>query len=126
MKNTINTTGVPPAGTAPLSHANIYRDLVFTSGQIHLNENMELVGETTTERTHQAMNNLQKILEAAGSSFAHVLKTTIYVTDMSIYGELNEVYSSYFEGDYPAREVVCVKELPLGASLEISMVALRK
>ena len=69
------------------------------------------------------MKNLQSILEKAGTSFKNVVKTTIYTTDMSLYGKINEAYASYFTEPYPAREMVCVKELPLGAKLEISMIA---
>lgn len=69
------------------------------------------------------MNNLSKILTAAGASFSDVLKATVYVTDMSEYGEFNDTYVTFFKGTLPAREVVCVKELPLGATLEISMIA---
>ena len=125
MKKTHSSDNAPPTGAAPLSHAVEANGLVFTSGQIHLNADMELVGDTTAEKTKQTMANLESILEAAGLSIANVIKTTIYVTDMNIYSDLNEVYSTYFESDYPAREVICVKELPLGASLEISMVAAR-
>ena len=68
------------------------------------------------------MKNLQAILEAAGVSFADVVKTTIYVIDMTLYPKINEVYGCYMSEPYPARETVCVKELPLGAKLEISMI----
>ena len=71
------------------------------------------------------MKNLQAILKEAEVDFSNVVKTTIYVTDMSIYGKVNEVYGTYMLDPYPAREVVCVKELPLGAKVEISMVAVK-
>jgi len=80
---------------------------------------------TIEEQTHQIMKSLQVILEEARTSFKNVVKTTIFVTDMSIYGKLNEVYKSYFSDPYPARETVCVKELPLGAKVEISLIAVR-
>ena len=69
------------------------------------------------------MKNLNAILEAAGTSFAHVVKTTIYVTDMSIYATVNEIYKGYLIEPYPARETVCVNALPLNANVEISMIA---
>ncbi len=125
MKKIITAENAPPTGSAPLSHAIEANGLVFTSGQIHLNENMKLVGNTTAEKTVQTMSNLKSILESAGLTLADVIKTTIYVTDMAIYADLNDAYSKYFKKDFPAREVVCVKELPLGASLEISMVAVK-
>ncbi len=71
------------------------------------------------------MKNLKAVLEASGASFADVVKTTIYVVDMSLYGKINQIYGSYFSEPFPARETVCVKELPLGAKLEISMVAIK-
>lgn len=99
-------------------------NFVFTSGQIYLKDGKLLEG-TIEEQTHQVMKNLQGILEKAGVSFNDVVKTTIYTTDMSYYGQVNEVYSTYFTDSFPTREMVCVKELPLGAKLEISMVAYR-
>lgn len=69
------------------------------------------------------MKNLQKILKKEKLNFSNVVKTTIYTTDMSLYGKVNDVYASYFSDSFPAREMVCVKELPLGAKLEISMIA---
>jgi len=71
------------------------------------------------------MKNLEAILKEAGFSFKDVVKTTIFVTDMSVYGKINEVYGSYMSDPFPARETVCVKELPLGARLEISMIGVK-
>ena len=71
------------------------------------------------------MKNLKAVLKASGAIFTEVVKTTIYVIDMSDYGKINEVYSSYMSDPFPARETVCVKSLPLGATLEISMIAIK-
>jgi 2-iminobutanoate/2-iminopropanoate deaminase len=71
------------------------------------------------------MKNLRAILESAGASFKDVAKTTIYLTDMADYAKISEVYGTYMEDPYPARETVCVKELPLGARVEISMIAVK-
>lgn len=109
---------------APFSPSITKGNFVFTSGQIYL-EDGKLVEGTIEEKTHQVMNNLKRVLENAGVSFKDVVKTTIYTTDMSIYGKINEVYGSYFSEPFPARETVCVKELPLGAILEISMIAFK-
>jgi len=98
-------------------------NFVFTSGQVYLTPEGKLLEGTIKEQTHQVMKNLKGVLEKAGVSFSDVVKTTIYVTDMSNYADVNEVYASYFKKDYPARETVCVKELPLGAKIEISMIA---
>jgi 2-iminobutanoate/2-iminopropanoate deaminase len=69
------------------------------------------------------MKNLEAILHAAYLTFQHVVKTTIFLTDMNLFAEVNEAYSSYFDGDYPARETVAVKGLPKGVNVEISMIA---
>ncbi len=98
--------------------------MIFTSGQIYLKDGKLLEG-TIEEQTHQVMKNLKAVLENAGVTFNDVVKTTIYTTDMSLYGKVNEVYATYFTDSFPAREMVCVKELPLGAQLEISMIAVK-
>src|SRR3989344_4580293 len=114
-----------PKAAGPYSQAIISGNLVFTSGQVYLTPKGKLLEGTIEEQTHQVMKNLQAILEEAGISFADVVKTTIYVTDMANYGTINEVYGSYFSDPFPARETVCVKALPLGAKLEISMIAIK-
>lgn len=125
MKVKVATTGAPRA-TGPFSQAVINGNMVFTSGQIYLTPDGKLLEGTIEEQAHQVMKNLKAILEAGGASFNDVVKTTIYVTDMANYAKISEVYGSYFKEPYPARETVCVKELPLGAKLEISMVAVKK
>ncbi|MDO8487660.1 MAG: Rid family detoxifying hydrolase [Candidatus Curtissbacteria bacterium] len=122
MKTKVVTTNAPTA-TGPFSQAVIDGNLIFTSGSIYLTTEGKLLEGTIEEQIHQIMKNLQAILKEAGVDFSNVVKTTIYVTDMSIYGKVNEVYGTYMPNPYPAREVVCVKELPLGAKIEISMVA---
>jgi len=123
MKTKVETKGAPPPKTTPFSQAIIANNFVFTAGQFHLTPDGTPLEGTIEEQVHQIMKNLQAILTEAGTSFANVVKTTIYVTDMSIYGKVNEVYGSYLSDPYPARETVCVKELPLGAKLEISLIA---
>ena len=124
MKTKIATEKAPKA-TGPFSQAVVDGSLIFTSGSIYLTTEGKLLEGTIEEQIHQIMKNLQAILEEAGVNFSNVVKTTIYVTDMSIYGKVNEVYGTYMTDPFPAREVVCVKELPLGAKVEISMVALK-
>lgn len=124
MKVKVETAGAPKA-TGPFSQAIVSGNMVFTSGQVYLTPEGKLLEGTIEEQTHQVMKNLKAILEAAGVGFDDVVKTTIYVTDMANYGKINEVYGSYFSKLYPARETVCVKELPLGARIEISMVAIK-
>ena len=84
-----------------------------------------MVGETVEEKLAQIMKNISAILAAADVTLDNVVKVTIYVTDMSVMPDLNKAYPSYFKEPYPAREAVCVKELPLGASIEISVIASR-
>jgi len=122
MKQIIKTSNAPQA-IGPYSQAVVVNNLIFISGQIHLTPDGKLVEGTVEEQMHQIMKNLLAILESAGVSFKNVVKTTIYVTDMSIFGEMNEVYMSYMSEPYPARETVSVKELPKGAKFEISMIA---
>jgi len=123
MKSKIFTDKAPSPGTSPHSQAIIANNFVFTQGSICLTTEGKLLEGSTEEQIHQTMKNLQAILEEAGASFKDVVKTTIYVTDMSIYGKVNDVYATYMSDPYPARETVCVKELPLGAQVEISMIA---
>lgn len=124
MKTKIATTNAPKA-TGPFSQAVIDGDIIFTSGQVPLTVEGTLLEGTIEEQTHQIMKNLQAILQEASVTFENVVKTTIYVTDMSVYGTINAVYGSYMSEPYPARETVCAKELPLGAKVEISMVAVK-
>lgn len=123
MKTKIVTTDAPPAGASPHSQAIVANNFVFTQGSIYLTPEGKLLEGTIEEQIHQIMKNLQAILKAADVGFSNVVKTTIYVTDMSIYGKVNEIYGQYMSEPYPARETVCVSELPLGAKVEISMIA---
>ena len=110
----------------PFSKFREVGNLIFASGQIHINEKLELVGDSDEERTHQCMKNVQAVLAEAGLELSDVVNTTIYMTNMSDYSAMNGVYGSYFSEPYPARTAVCVKELPLGASIEITVIAARK
>jgi 2-iminobutanoate/2-iminopropanoate deaminase len=124
MKKAISSPDAP-ASPKLLSQAIEVDGLVFTSGQIHMDTDFKLVGDTMEEKTKKVMGNLEAILKAAGLSFDDVIKATVYVTDMKEYSKFNDIYLTYFKEPMPAREVVCVKELPLGASVEVSLVAKR-
>ena len=117
------TSEKAPKAAGPYSQAIVSGNLIFLAGQIHLTPEGKLIDGTVEEKIEQIMNNLKNVLESAGSDFSKVVKTTIFVTDMSIYGKVNEVYGKYMQDPFPARETVCVKELPLGAQIEISMIA---
>lgn len=125
MKKKIETSKAPLPNGSPHSQAIITDNLVFTQGMICLTPEGKILEGTAEEQIHQIMKNLKAILEESGTSFLNVAKVTIYMTDMSLYGIINEVYKTYFSDPYPAREAVCVKELPLGAQIEISMVAIK-
>ena len=124
MKTHVSTSKAPKA-IGPYSQAIMYDNFVYTSGQIYLMPDGTLVKGTTEEQMHQVMKNLKEVLEAADASFQDVVKTTMYITDMSDFGKINTVYKNYMTEPYPARETVGVKELPMGAKIEISMVAIK-
>ena len=123
MKKHIESKNAPSAKGFPLSHAVQDGNLLITSGQIHLDLEGKLVEGSAEEKAHQVLKNIKGILDEAGFEMKDVMKATIYVTDMSAYPAFNEVYAEYFEEPYPAREVVGVKELPLGADFEMSVIA---
>jgi 2-iminobutanoate/2-iminopropanoate deaminase len=122
-KQIINTTNAPdPIG--PYSQGVKAAGLLFISGQVALKPGTsELSNSTITEETEQVMNNLRAILTEAGLGFEHVIKTTIFLKDMSLFVPVNEVYGKYFTSGFPARETVAVKGLPKDANVEISMIA---
>lgn len=124
MKTKIETSKAPKA-IGPYSQAIINDGFIFISGQIYLTPDGTLVEGTIEEQAHQVMENLKAVIKAAGASFADVVKTTMYITDMSDFGKINEVYKSYMTQPYPARETVGVKELPKGVKIEISMIAMK-
>lgn len=123
MRTRIQTDKAPDPGASPFSQAIEANGFVFTQGCIYLTPGGKLLEGTDEELVHQVMKNLQAILEAAGLVFADVVKTTIYLIDMSLGPVVNQVYSRYVSDPYPAREMVCVKELPMGAKIEISLIA---
>lgn len=122
-KKIINTSGAP-APIGPYSQAVQAGSFVFISGQVAINPatgNVE--ASDTVSETHLVMHNLKAILSEAGLDFSHVVKTTIFLSDMSLFGTVNEVYGKYFAGNFPARETVAVKGLPKNVNVEISMIA---
>lgn len=122
-KQIINTTKAP-APIGPYNQSVKAGDLLFISGQVAINpETNELVVDDIKTETHQVMQNLEAILHEAKLTFEHVVKTTIFLNDMADFAAVNEVYGSYFTGDFPARETVAVKGLPKNVNVEISMIA---
>ena len=121
MKQQITTSDTKSAHI--LSQAIVSNGFIFLSGQVHCNSELKLVGDTTEEKLAQIMKNIETILKAAGATLDDIVKVVIYVTDMSIMPDLNKVYPTYFKDVLPVREGICVAALPLGASIEISVIA---
>jgi 2-iminobutanoate/2-iminopropanoate deaminase len=124
-KTVVRTDNAPaPFEGAPYSQAIRFGDLVFVAGQLALPAGHDhIVGESIEEQTEQVCRNLAAILEAAGSSFDNVLNTTIYLTDFGDFAGLNEVYGRYAGEKPPARATVQIAALPMGAKVEIAVVA---
>ena len=119
-------TDKAPGAVGPYSQAVLAGNLLFTAGQIALSpESGEVVGDTVKTQTVQVMNNLRNLLEAAGASLDSVVKTTVYLTDLSFFGEMNEVYAGYFSDPAPSRSCVEVSRLPRDVLVEIEAIALR-
>jgi 2-iminobutanoate/2-iminopropanoate deaminase len=124
----IVTTDTAPKAIGPYSQAIIAPAgrLVFCSGQIALDpQTGELIGAGDIRlETHRTMRNLEALLQAAGSSFADMVKSTIYLVDLRYFSAVNEVYATYFQGSPPARATIQVAALPRGAQVEIDAIAL--
>ncbi len=126
VKREIIATQKAPAAIGPYSQGVQIGDLIYTAGQIPLvPATGKLIEGGIEEQTQQVMQNLANILEAAGSSLAHVVKTTIFVTNLGDFAAINKVYGSFFADNPPARSTVQVAALPLGASVEIEAVAIK-
>ena len=124
MKTIISTPNAPSA-IGPYSQAIIANGMLYTSGQIAINPENGTVVEEIEAASHQVMKNLEALLLEAGTDFEKVVKTTIFLAEMSDFEVVNKVYASYFKTEkYPARETVAVKTLPRNVSVEISMTAL--
>ncbi|MBQ7922864.1 MAG: RidA family protein [Clostridia bacterium] len=116
-------TNNAPAAIGPYSQAVVAGNLIFTSGQIPLDPvTGEMVGSSITEQAHRVCMNLKAVLEAAGSSLDHAVKTVCFLADMGDFAAFNEVYAQYFTGK-PARSCVAVKSLPKGALVEVEVIA---
>ena len=124
MKKVYNTSDAPsPLG--PYNQAVMAGNMFFTSGQIAINSNTEeLVTDNIKDETKQVMENLKAVLNTADLNFTNVIKTSIFITSMDDFNDINQVYGSYFDkGHEPARETVEVSKLPAGVNVEISMIA---
>lgn len=126
-KQIINTTSAP-APIGPYNQAILAGDMLFISGQVCIDPSTgALKNQDVQQETHQVMHNLRSILTAADMTFHNVVKTTIFITDMNRFSEINEVYGKYFDSNssFPARETVQVSALPKFVNVEISMIAVK-
>ncbi len=125
MKKVIFTEKAP-AAIGPYSQAIEANGMVFLSGQLPVDPATgEFVPGGVAEQTKQCFENIKNVLAAAGLTTANIVKTTVFLADMSLFAEMNGVYATYFEGDFPARSAFAVKALPKGALVEIESIAVK-
>lgn len=121
--NAIHTEKAP-AAIGPYSQAIKTGNFIYASGQLPIDPATGAFPEGgIQEQTHQSLRNAKAILEEAGTDLAHVVKTTVFLSDIANFGAMNEVYSQYFQAPFPARSAVAVKDLPKGALVEIEVIA---
>lgn len=124
MEKKIIQTDQAPAPIGPYNQAVAAGGFLFISGQICIKPDTGEMNNTDIQaETHQVMHNLKAVLLEAGMDFSNVVKTTIFLSDMGLFSEVNEIYGKYFDGGFPARETVAVKGLPKNVNVEISMIA---
>lgn len=123
MKEAIKAAGAP-AAIGPYSHAVVAGNMMFLSGQIAINPETGEMPAGIQAQTKQAIENIKAILAAKGATLDNVVKTTVYLAEMSLFGEMNEVYASEFSEPFPARSAIAIKELPKQALVEIEVIAL--
>jgi 2-iminobutanoate/2-iminopropanoate deaminase len=121
------TSEKAPKAIGPYSQATMVGNVIYTAGQVALDPaTMQLVGKDVAEQTDRVLKNLAAVLEAAGSALTHVVKTTVFLADMSDFAAMNEVYARHFGDHRPARSTVAVRTLPKDARVEIDAIALKR
>lgn len=118
-------TDKSPAAIGPYSQGLDAGNIVFVSGQIPVNPATGTMAETIEEQTEQSLNNVKNILAAAGLTMANVIKTSVFLADLSDFAAMNKVYESFFAAPFPARSCVQVAAIPKGAKVEIECIAVR-
>jgi 2-iminobutanoate/2-iminopropanoate deaminase len=125
MKKIINTNNAP-APIGPYSQAVLSGNTLYTSGQIAINpKSGKLILDSIELETTQVMDNMKAVLKEAGMNFDHVVKASIFISNMDDFAQINAVYNQYFTSDYPARETVQVARLPKDVNVEVSMIAVK-
>ena len=124
MKKVISTDKAP-AAIGPYSQAIEVNGMVYTSGIIPVDPATGNIPQGSVEQAKQALTNLSNLLEAAGTSMDNVIKTTVFIKEMNDFGAINEVYATYFTGDFPARSCVEVARLPKDVMLEVEAIAIK-
>ncbi|WP_426585072.1 RidA family protein [Mucilaginibacter sp. R-33] len=125
MKTIINTNNAP-APIGPYSQATLAGGFLFVSGQIPIDPlSGELISSDIKAEATQVMENIKAILTEAGLGFNNIVKTSIFLTDLQNFVQVNEVYGTYFTADFPARETIQVSALPKGVNVEISVIAVK-
>lgn len=125
MKKAINAENAP-AAVGPYVHAVEAGEIIFTSGQLGLDPVTGELPEGIEAQTHQSLKNLEAVLTAAGSDFDHVVKTTVFLDNISDFAAVNAIYAEYFKKEVPARSCVEVAKLPKGGLVEIEAIAVKK
>ena len=124
MKKVISSP-LTPGAIGSYSQAIEVNGMLFLSGQLPIDAATGLMAEGIEEQAKQSLSNIKHILEEAGLTMANVVKTTVFLADMSLFADMNKVYSTFFQGEYPARSAVAVKALPKDALVEIECIAVR-
>lgn len=124
MKKAIHAPSAP-AAVGPYVHAVEANGLIFTSGQLGLIPETGELPEGVEAQAHQSLKNLAAVLEAAGSSLSHVVKTNVFLDDINDFAKVNEIYAQYFQGEAPARSCVQAAKLPKGGLVEIEAIAVK-
>ena len=125
MSKVIIKTDKAPAPIGPYNQAIKAGNMLFVSGQIAIDPSTgELMMKNIEQEANQVMKNIGEILKEAGAGFEHIVKTTIFLSDMSLFAEVNEIYGKHFSSNFPARETVAVKGLPKNVNVEISVTAI--
>lgn len=125
MEKRVISTKNAPAAIGPYSQAIEVNGFVYASGQIPIIPETGELAEGIENQTRQALTNVKGIMEAAGLTMANIIKTSVFIKDMNDFGKINEIYATFFDGDYPARSCVEVARLPKDVLIEVEVIAAR-